>query len=159
MAGEREVRTQFEGELRWVQASGTGTWSTASAAATGLIGYVQAGMSFTKANNFVTISDRGIPKHHKNQGYPPTEVSFTVLHGMTAQYPMPATSSGVSTPQVHMELKQRVEEVATASGLFYQFHNGVIPSQAFSEAEAGDTLAFTVRFLNVSGFNSSGYLA
>lgn len=160
MAGEREIRTHYEGELRWVQASGTGAaWATASAAATGLMGYVQAGLSFTQTTTFATIKNRGTPTMHKLQGTEPIEVAFTVLHGFTAQYPNPATSSGVSTPQVHMELKMRVEEIATASGMYVQFYNGVIPTKAFSEAEAGDTYAFTVRFLGMSGFNGSGYLA
>ena len=160
MAGEREVRTHYEGELRWVQASGVGTsWVTASAAATGLMGYVQAGMSFTQTTNFATVKERGTPTMHKTQGYEPVDVTFTVLHGLTAQYPAPATASGASVPMVHMEFKQRIEEVATASGMYYNFFGGVVPTKAFSEAEAGDTLAFTVRFLRSSGWNSSGYLA
>ena len=177
MAGEREVRTQYEGELRWVEASGTApnAWQTASAIATaedtaawaarsGLIGFVQAGLGFTKANTFVTILDRGIPKHHKTQGYPANEVAFTVLHGITADYPSanravgPSGSMGPSVTLYNLELKQRVEEVATGTGLYYQFYKGAIPSQAFSEAEAGDTIAFTVRFLGMSGWNNSGYL-
>ena len=136
MAGEREIRTHYEGELRWVQSSGLGTsWVTASAAGTGLIGFVQAGLSFTETKTFATVKDRGIPKMHKYQGYEPVEVAFTVLHGLTAQYPNPATSSGVSTPQIHMELKQRIEEVATGTGMYVQFYGGVIPTKAFSEAD------------------------
>jgi hypothetical protein len=177
MAGEREVRTQYEGELRWVEASGTGanTWQTASAIATaaataawaarsGLIGYVQAGLSFTKANNFVAVANRGVPNHHKNQGFGPVEVAFTVLHGITADYPSanraigPSASMGFSVDTYNFELKQRVEEVATGTGIYYQFYKGCLPSKAFSEAEAGDTLAFTVRFLGVSGWNSTGFL-
>ena len=178
MAGEREVRTHYEGELRWILASGsaaaawqtasatpTGTGSAAWAAATGLIGYVQAGMSFTRTDNFATIKDRGVPIMHKTQGKEPIDVTFTVLHGLTAQYPSantaigPSATMGVSMPQYNMELKLRLEEIATGTGMYYQFYKGTIPTKAFSEAEAGDTLAFTVRFLGASGWNSTGFLA
>lgn len=159
MAGEREVRTYYEGELRYVQASGTGGWNTASAAVTGLIGFVRAGLSTTQTWRYVTISDRGIPHHHKFQGREPVEITFDVLHGLTANYPNPATSSGVSTPQVHLELKIREEEVATASGMYFQWYNAVLLSRRFSEADDGDTVGFTYRALAASGFNASGYLA
>lgn len=177
MAGEREIRTHYEGELRWIEASGTAAnaWQTASAvptgtgtaswaARTGLVGYVQAGLSFTDAKGFVTIKNRGIPTMHKTQGPEPIEVAFTVLHGLTAQYPSANTAIGpsalgVSRPQYNFELKMREEEIATASGMYVQFYKGVVPTQAFSEAEAGDTLAFTVRFLGMSAYNSSGFLA
>lgn len=178
MAGEREVRTHYEGELRWIEASGsavnawqtasatpTGTGSAAWAPITGLIGYVQAGLSFTQTTTFATIKNRGTPTMHKIQGIEPIDVAFTVLHGLTAQYPSantaigPSATMGVSRPQYNFELKMRIEEVATGTGQYVQFYKGVIPTEAFSEAEAGDTLAFTVRFLGISGFNSTGFLA
>lgn len=156
---EREIRTFREGELRWVQASGTAGWATASAAATGLVGYVQAGISTTEQWNYVTITDRGIPMMHKFQGKNAPEVSFTVKYGITAQYPPMITASGVSTPQIHLELKMREEEWATGSGMYYQWHNCVLMSKQFTEAEDGNTLALSYRALAVSGSNASGYLA
>jgi hypothetical protein len=157
---EREIRTQYEGELRWVQASGSGVgWVTASAAAGTLIGYVQAGLSTNKVQNFNTISDRGYPKHHKFGGTPAPEVSFTVLFGITANYPTQITASGMSVPAIHLELKMRMDEYATGSGLYYQWMNCVPLSRQFGEAEAGNTLAFSYRALQVNEFTGSGYLA
>ncbi len=155
----REVRTYYEGELRYVQASGTGAWKTASAAITGLLGFVRAGLGYESAANVVTVMDRGIPHHHKVVGREPQEVTFEVLFGVTANYPAPATSSGVSTPQVHFELKMREEEIATASGIYIQFHNAVKLSEGFGEAEDGDTWALRYRCLAINGPTGSGYLA
>ena len=155
----REARIWREGELRWVQASGTGDWKTAAAAATGLWGYVRAGFAFDDTWNYVTVSDRGLPKHHKFQGREAPEVTFETLFGITADIPNPATSSGVSTPQVHLEIKMREEEVATASGIYYQFTNCVKVRQGFGESEDGNTMAYTFRALSANGPTGSGYLA
>ncbi len=159
MAGEREARIWREGELRFCQASGTGDWKTAASCTTGLIGYVRAGFAFDKTWNYVTIGDRGYPKHHKFQGVEAPEMTYETLFGITADIPSPATSSGVSTPQVHFELKMRAEEVATASGIWYQFTNCVKIREGFSESEDGNSMAFTFRALSANGPTGSGYLA
>jgi hypothetical protein len=156
---ETEGRTFYEGELRWVQASGTGVWATASAAATGLIGYVRAGMNTTETFRYATVMDRGMPKHHKFQGKDPVEVTFDVIYGITANYPNPATASGMSVKAVHLELKSRTDEWTTASGLYMQWMGAVLLSRRFSEAEDGDTVSFTYRALNCSAFMGSGYIA
>jgi hypothetical protein len=157
--GEREVRTQLEGELRWVQASGTGTWSTASGAATALMGYVQAGLSTNKVQNFNTMTDRGVPKHHKRADAPAPEVTFTVLFGITANYPPQITASGMSVPAIHLELKMRQDEFVTASGLYYRWIGCVPLSRQFGEAEAGNTLAFSYRALAIDEYAGTGYIA
>ena len=60
-----EVRTNFEGSLRYVQGSGSGTsWATASAPVTGLIGYV-TNLTWTSAQDFLVVSDNGVPTHQK----------------------------------------------------------------------------------------------
>ncbi len=166
---EREVRTQLEGELRWVHASGTGGWLTAgnptasgvapTAAATALLGFVQAGLSTNKVQNFNAMMDRGVPKHHKFGGAPAPEVTFTVLFGITANYPPQITSSGVSVPAVHFELKMREDEFATGSGMYYQWMNCIPLGRQFGEAEAGDTLAFSYRALSLNEYTGSGYIA
>ena len=155
----REARVWREGELRWVQSSGTGGWKTASGAATGLIGFVRAGMAGDKAWSFTTVMERGTPHHHKLTSIPAPEVRFEVLFGSTASYPAPATASGVSNPKIHLELKMRDEEVATASGIYFQWQNCVLLTQPFAEAEEGDTFGFTYRSLDRVGPTASGYLA
>ena len=155
----REARVWREGELRWVQSSGTGAWKTASAAVTGLIGFVRAGLAAEEAWNYVTVAERGTPHHHKLVATNPVEVRFEVLFGSTASYPAPATASGVSNPQIHLELKMRDEEVATASGIYFEWCNCVLLSKGFGEAEEGDTYGFTYRALTQVGPTASGYLA
>lgn len=166
-----EVRTMAEGTLRWVQAgSGTGGavgngWITASGAATGVIGYVQAGLGFEQAFQAFTVMDRGTAQHHKVTQINPIEVDFTVLLGVTADYPPFATASGFTTPQVHLEWKLHMPEVAgkampfTGTGIYYQFPNAVLLSRRPGEAENGDTVAFKYRALTVTGPTGSGYLS
>ena len=166
-----EARVMAEGTLRWVQAgSGTGGavttgWVTASGNATGVLGYVQAGLNFDKGFNVQTISDRGIVSHHKNLGNNPIEVEFTVLYGQTADYPPSVTASGFSLPQLHLEWKAHLTEVAgkgvpfTGTGMYYQFHNAARLSERTTEAEAGDTMAFRFRAIAVVGPTASGYLS
>ena len=176
MAPNPEIRTHPEGELRWVEASGTGiaVWQTASAVPTAtstaawaprsaLIGYVQAGVGWDQVVNYTTIMDRGYPVHHKFANEQPSEVTFNILFGVTANIPSAVTSLGpsalgVSVVQYNFELKMRQSEIATASGIYYQFHKAIILRKPFSEAEAGNTLGFTVRALAVNGPTGSGYL-
>lgn len=166
-----EVRTMAEGTLRWVQAgSGTGGavsngWVTASGNSTGLIGYVQAGLGFDEAFNVQTVMDRGTAVHHKTVAKNPIEVEFTVLLGVTADWPPFVTASGFSNPQVHLEWKMHQPEVAgkaapfTGTGLYYQFRNATLMSKRPTEAENGNTLAFRFRAIDVNGPTASGYLS
>lgn len=155
----REVRTFAEGALRWVQASGTGAWGTASGAATALVGFVQAGTNFNSARNVATVKDRGVPHHHKNLGQEPVEVTFTYLQAVTANMANPATGSGVSTPQAHFELRHTDAEVAAASAQYFQFQNGVMLSRGWTEGEEGNQFQETWRFLAMVGPTASGYIA
>ncbi len=179
----REVRTYYEGELRWVEASGTGiSWQTASAVAaatgtgyntaawaskSGVIGFVRAGLGYESAQNVVTVMERGVPHHHKVVGREPQEITFEVLFGVTADWPEVNTAvgpsggyggRGVSTPQFNLELKMREEEVATASGIYFQWWKCVKLSEGFGEAEDGDTWALRFRALGMKGPTGSGYL-
>lgn len=155
----REARTFFEGALRWAQASGVGGWVTASAPVTGLMGFVQAGVTFGSAQGYNTVSERGVPHHHKRAGTEPIEVTFTYLQAVTANMAKPATASGVSTPQAHFELRYTDEETPAATAQYFQFMNGVLLSRPWTEGEAGNQWTETWRFLTMTGPTGSGYLA
>src|SRR3972149_9034460 len=101
----REVRTFAEGALRWAQASGTGGWATASAPATALVGFVQAGMTYNSARGVVTVMERGTAHHHKITTVNAQEFQFTYLQAVTGNKAAPATAAGASTPQVHLDLE------------------------------------------------------
>ena len=90
-----EIRVKKEGTLRWVQASGTGNaWATASAPASGTIGFVQD-FSVNAGDNYTQIfNNDGTVSHHKHVGSVAPQVSFSVLHGVTAEYPVAATARG-----------------------------------------------------------------
>ncbi len=171
----REARVWREGELRWVEASGvlmtwqsasavpTGTGTAAWASRSGLIGFVRAGLASEEAWNYATIAERGTPHHHKLVATNPVEVRFEVLFGVTADYPSANTAvgpsgRGVSRPQFNLELKMRDEEVATATGIYFQWNKAIMLSQGFGEAEEGDTFGFTMRALDLNGPTASGYL-
>lgn len=154
----REVRIFAEGSLRWVQASGTGAWKTATSPISGLMGFVQAGTQFDSARNVATIRDRGVPHHHKVVSREPLEITFTYLHGVTADMANPATASGVSTPQVHLELKYLDDEIGSPTGQYFQFMNGIMLTRGWQEAEEGNQFSETWRFLSMTGPTASGYL-
>jgi hypothetical protein len=160
-----ETRVMREGVLRWVQASGTAGWATASAPASGTFGYVQAGFTFSTEYDYETIMDRGVPKHHKLKSYKPPEIDIKVLYGITADYPAMITASGVSTPQIHLEFKAHDTESAgkdvpfVGTGLYFQLMNCVALTRGkFAEAENGDALDFKYRGLTASTWTGSGYL-
>ena len=156
---EREVRIFAEGAVRHVQASGTGGWKTASAAATALVGFVQAGTNFDSAGRYAPVMERGMPHHHKFLGADFVEVEFTYLYGVTANMAEPATASGVSTKQTHFELKMDVDELGGGTAHYYQFMNGVRLSHGFTEQEEGNQLRERWRFLSMIGPTASGYIA
>lgn len=150
-----EVRVQAEGALRWVQASGSGrTWTTASAPASGLIGFCTE-FSFTSAQRVVTVENRGVPDHHKVVGKDPVELNVTFL--WAGSDPWPGSGSGASVPMHHLEFKASRPEDG-GSGYYYQFYGAVPTNIEFSEAEEGDTIARSYMCLGMSGANASGYL-
>lgn len=156
-----EIRTFAEGSLRWAQASGTGsTWVTAAAAPTGLVGYVEVGLSFTQTQNKALIKERGFPNHWKSIGEEAATVKFKILQGNTAQYPPTSvTAGGASLPMVHFELKYNVPELGGPTAQFYQFVNGVIMPNTVTEGEQGNSLDQTWSFIKVIGPASTGYLS
>lgn len=154
----REVRTFAEGSLRWVQASGTGGFATAAGAAGQLVGFVQAGTNFNSARNIVTVMERGIPHHHKFVSQDPIEVQFTYLQAVTGNMANPATGSGVSTPQIHMELRSTDSELPSVTAQYYQLTNGTILRRGWTEGENGNQFQETWRFLAMTGPTGSGYL-
>lgn len=154
----REVRIFAEGSLRWVQASGTGGWNTASAPISALVGFVQAGLGNTSAQTVVTVMERGSAHHHKVTEKPAGEVTFTYLQAVTANMANPAQSSGVSNPQVHFELKHSDVETPTLTGQYFQFHNCVLVSRAVTEGAEGNQIAETWRWLSMVGPTGSGWL-
>src|SRR3990167_2595498 len=147
----REVRTFAEGSLRWVQSSGTGAWHTASAPVSALVGFVQAGLGVNSGRNVVTVMERGFPHHHKIIGANPIEVQFTYLQSVTANMAKPATATGVSTPQVHLELRSTDTELPAATAQYWQFHNAILLTQAVAEGENGNTIQETWRALDMVG--------
>lgn len=157
---QNEIRIHREGTLRWVQASGTAGWATASAPASGLIGFVQAGFDFFMplAKKYETILNRGIPSHHKLVELEPGKASFTVLWGVTGDWPAIITSSGVSTPQVHLEFRMQQDELAAASGLYYQLTNCVELSRKITEEANGNKIVFSYQYLTGIGPTGSGYI-
>lgn len=160
MAG-REARILAEGSLRWVVASGTGpAWGTASAPATGLVGYVQAGLAFTRERNVIGVMERGTPDHLKNAGRNFVDVQFGFLQAVTANYPPTAsTSQGASLPMLSFEMKHNVTELGGPTAQYHHFINGAFVSDGFAEAEAGNVYTHTWRFTNVLGPTASGYLS
>lgn len=159
----QEVRVFAEGTLRWVQASGSAlTWQTASAPISGLVGFVQAGFSFNDINrDYATIMDRGVPSHHKLVRTNPIEARFTVMAGVTADYPdgIVATASGTTTRQYHLEFRQNGPEGGGPTAIYYQLHHIVTLTREHTEQEEGNQLAFSVRALSAIGPTGSGYLS
>ncbi len=172
-----EIRTLAEGTLRWVEASGSAlTWQTGASVATatdtaawaarsGLLGFVQAGASFSLAENWATIMNRGVPNHHILTDTPPVELRFTVLAGNTADYPSGNTAIGPSSlgiqlpPRFNIEFKSRQPERGVNTGIFYQFHHVVVLSKGYAEQPEGNTREFTFRAISAVGPTASGYLS
>lgn len=154
----REVRNFAEGSLRWVQASGTGAWNTGAAAATQLVGFVQAGAAWNSAQTVVTVMERGSAHHHKVTEQPANTVTFTYLQAVSAAIAVPAQSSGVSTKQVHLELKGTDTEAPTVTGQYWQFMNCVLESRGWTEDPGGNKFQETWRYLSMNGPTASGYL-
>ena len=155
----REIRTYAEGSLRHVQASGTGGWNTASGASTALVGFVQAGTNFASARSVITVMERGSAHHHKITTVDPGEVQFTYLQAVTGNLANPATGSGVSTPQIHLELRSTDAELPSVTAQYFQFHNAVLISRGWTEGAEGNQFQETWRYLAMIGPTGSGYIA
>lgn len=162
----QETRILSEGSLRWVQAgSGTGAtvttgWITASAAATGLFGFVRAGMAFAQQQNYQDVKDRGIVKYFKLIDQNVGTLSLKLGYGVTADYPpTAATASGFSTQQIHLQWKADTREVGGGwTGLYYLFTNCVNMGPRVTEGDNEDTMDFDFRFVTMVGPTASGYL-
>ncbi len=157
-----EIRNLPEGELRWVQASGTGGWNTASAPASGLFGYVRDGMTFQQPFRFEPYFNRGTAGGFKFVRKEQGQINFTLGYGVTADYPPTAiTASGVSTPQIHLEFRAKAPEylgLSAGSGIYWQFHNCVPLGPRVTENEREDQAQFSFQYLNQVGPTGSGYL-
>ncbi len=85
-------------------------------------------------------------------------MQFTYLQAVTANMANPATASGVSTKQVHFELRQQDSEVAAASAQYFQMWNCVLVSRGWTEGEEGNQFQETWNALGMLGPTASGYL-
>lgn len=151
-----EVRVMAEGVLRIVPASGSGTaWVTGTGAAGVVLGYVQS-FTYTSANTLQTIMDRGIPTHHKETQKNPIQATFTLLS--TGIFPTAVSAGGHTVPMYHIEHVQRAPERGAASGFYHQFFGCAVTQRQFTEAAAGNTIAFTTVALGMNGPTASGYL-
>lgn len=152
-----EIRNQQEGSLRWVAASGSGSaWATASGATTALMAFCRA-FTVDSGRNITTVSDRGVPSHHKLASKTPVNVSFDLAWGITANYPsLVASGSGATVPMIHMEYKSTAPEAGAA--IYYQFHGVALTNQNFQEGETENTIRFQGVALAMNGPTASGYL-
>ena len=123
-----------------------------------MVGFVQAGLSWTSARTVVTVMERGSAHHHKVTEVPGNELSVSYLQAVTANLAAPATASGASTPQVHVEIRSTDTEAPAVTGQYWQFHNCVLVSRQWTEQPEGNTLQETYRFLTMNGPTASGYL-
>lgn len=154
-----ETRNQFEGALRWVQASGSGrSWQTASAPASGVFGFV-TNFTFPSALTREVISERGVPSHHKLVSVQSIPISFDVQFADTANIPNPATASGTTTPMVHLELRMSAPELGATSAIYAQFYGVAFNSKSFTETNPANTQSVQGVALGMSAWNASGYLA
>lgn len=157
-----EVLVAKEGALWYVQASASGggasglrVWATASAPASGLFAYVQS-FSYTSARQMATISNRGLPTHHKETSKDPINLTFQCLY--TGEMPQPVSASGASIQAWHLEFRANASDVGN-SGRYMQFHGVAAQQYQFTENAEGDTIDFTTMALGMNGPTGSGYLA
>ena len=150
-----EVRIQNEGAVWWVQASGTGSsWTTASAPASGLYGYVRS-FSFTSGQTTQAVMDRGVPDHWKVVSKQP--INITLSFAWTGAHPTAVSGAGASVPLFHLEYKSdHPENSGTAD--YYQFHGCAMQSLEFSEGDTENTISQPFQALGMTGPTASGYL-
>jgi len=152
-----EIRNAFEGTLRYVQASGSGTaWATASAPTSGLIGYV-TNLTFNSAQQVSPIFNRGVPTHQKVTQRDVITVNFDVQWGVTGDYPdFSVTGSGATVPMKHLELKSTAPEAGGA--IYHQFIGCARLSENFTEGNPANTQTWSLQALAMTGPTGSGYL-
>lgn len=158
-----EVRTKIEGSLSLVQASASGggasgarVWATGATPSSALnIAYVES-LQFTSARTVNTISNRGLPTHHKNGGAQPINVTLGLK--WTGAWTGFGTAAGATMPMVHAEIKYSEAELGGGTARYYQFYGLSEQQMQFSEADDGNMLNLTFVALGMSGANSSGYL-
>jgi hypothetical protein len=151
-----EVRVMAEGTLRFVQASGSGNvWATASAPVSGLVAYVQS-FSHTSAANYVQVSDRGVPTHHKFAAANAIDATFNCL--WTGAFTGMLTASGSTVPMMHLEHRASAAEIGSNSAFYHQYHGAVLTNINFTEAAEGNTISLTFRALAMNGPTASGYI-
>ncbi len=154
-----EVRTFREGELRFVQASGSGrAWATGATPVSGIFAYVQS-FSYTSARAVTTIMERGIPDHHKETEKSPIDVTFQVLWANTGQIASAASAAGATMPMVHFEYRASAQEVGAGSGYYIQFHGNALKDLKFGEAKEGSTFDVSTVALGMNGPTASGFLS
>jgi hypothetical protein len=143
--------------MRAVQASGSGrSWATGTTPPSALLGYVQS-FTFTSAQNVVTISERGVPDHHKVAAKTPIDLNVNYLWtggGLTA-----LTASGASMPLYHMEYRASAPEIGNGTtGFYYQFMGAALVQAQLTEQAEGTVIAAQYRCLAMVGSTGSGYL-
>jgi len=157
-----EVRVLAEGTFRIVQQSGSGlTWATASAPASGLMGFVQNGMSITSAQKIETIMERGKPAMQKVIESSPIKVAMKNLISYQTGKSLPftmLTASGSTVPMFLGEWKQAAPEIGATSALYYQFYGCAIESLKLTEDAKGDNNDWQFVALAMNGPTASGYL-
>jgi len=154
-----EIRNRIEGNLSWVQASGSGTtWATASAPASAVPMAYVTNFTWTSAQTLIPAMNRGVPTHFKQGDKAVIDVSFTINEAITGEFPNPQSGSGASMPIYHFEFKQNVPENPNVTGIYYQFHGVAKVSRAFTEGDLNEN-AYTMQALAMSGANNTGYLS
>lgn len=156
-----ETRIRAEGELRWVQASGSGSaWATASAPISGLLGYV-TDFTWASSVNIIPVNNRGVLTHFKQTMQNPITINFTFQFAATGDIPVVASGSGASVPMAHLEFRMKRPELpgfaSAGSGAYYQFHGVPLSQLNFAEGEPS-TLGYTLQALGMNGVTGSGYL-
>lgn len=150
-----EVRNIYEGTLRWVQASGNGrAWITASGAPSGVIGNV-TDFRFESARQVITVSDRGVPDHHKIAGWTPILVAFEMQWGITGDTPRAASGGGTTVPLVHLELKSTAPE--SSGAIYFQFYGVAFAAHPFAVGLPADVQRWHGSALAMNGPAASGY--
>lgn len=150
-----EIRTMREGELRFVQASGSGrSWATAASPVSGIFAFVRS-MNYTSGATINQVSERGIPDHHKLVSRQAIQV--TVNCAWTGGVPSAASGSGASVPLFHLEYRASAAETPT-TGQYIQFHGVPLQSYQWTEGDE-DTMAYTFVALACNGPTGSGYLS
>lgn len=154
-----ETRTMIEGNVRWVQASGNGSaWVTASAAPTGLLGFVTNMQWGIRQQEHIAIMNRGQFSHWKAGDKGVLAGSFDLIYGITAEYPPTAvTAGGASLPIIHLEHKMLASEVGATSGVYHIFAGVVIDSVQITEGKP-NSMTFNFQAATVIGPTASGYL-